>query len=469
MRIRAYAALPVAEIGEPPVAFRIWSAGENETDHGSFTFDEKAAASVMAAYKERGNKLSIDYDHKSLDTSGPATAGKAAGWFVPEVRAVEGGAELWASQVEWTPAAAKALSEKEWRYFSPAFDVDKKSKRIVHLVNVALTNVPATHNLEPLVARGGRVSARDERVRASIGMSFNELRSLLDGALAERIPRDPHGSPMGPHISDVFDATIVYELDGKIYELGYTFDGKTATLAAAPTEVRRGYEPLAQTTGAQGSQAHKATGETVMLNDADKALAGEWLAAVKDLATKATDEKLKELAASVMTALEAMLGEMAAPAVAAATAVKSESAAIVASVRRATGKSTAPEIEASLRGLTATRESHGDLATKFAALEADLAKRETRELVMANRTKVSPTLETWALSQTPDALRAFLAVAPAIVETASGHRPPPVETSAIALTDEDRMVCRVAGTDPEKFLAHKRVQATRIAARAAQE
>ncbi|MBX3182694.1 MAG: hypothetical protein KIT72_19130 [Polyangiaceae bacterium] len=39
-----------------------------------------------------------------------------------------------------------ALSEKEWRYFSPAFEVGPE-RRISRLINVALTNLPATYGM----------------------------------------------------------------------------------------------------------------------------------------------------------------------------------------------------------------------------------------------------------------------------------------------------------------------------------
>src|SRR5690606_21758833 len=77
----------------------------------------------------------------------PAQAGKAAGWFELEVR----NGELWAVNVRWTPPAAEALRRKEWRFMSPAFSTDDEG-RITSLLNVALTNLPATRRLEPLMA-----------------------------------------------------------------------------------------------------------------------------------------------------------------------------------------------------------------------------------------------------------------------------------------------------------------------------
>jgi len=133
---------------EPPSEFRIFTAGQVDTVKGRFVFDESAAASVMAEYKAHGIDLMVDYDHASLGDSkaDPALAGRAAGWFGLELR----GGELWAVNVRWTPAAAEALRAKEWRFMSPAFALD--GDRITSLLNVAITNLPATRQLEPLMA-----------------------------------------------------------------------------------------------------------------------------------------------------------------------------------------------------------------------------------------------------------------------------------------------------------------------------
>lgn len=134
---------------EPPTEFRIFTAGAVETTKGVFTFDEASAKSVMAEYQTHGIDLMIDYDHASLASVSldPAQAGKAAGWFNLEVR----GGELWAVNVRWTPPAADALRRKEWRFMSPAFGTDKDG-RVTDLMNVAITNLPATRNLQPLMA-----------------------------------------------------------------------------------------------------------------------------------------------------------------------------------------------------------------------------------------------------------------------------------------------------------------------------
>jgi phage I-like protein len=102
----------------------------------------------MDEYVKHGIDLMIDYDHASLASLSldPAQTGKAAGWFNLELRS----GELWAVNVRWTPQAAAQLRAKEWRFMSPAFSTD--DGRVASLLNVAITNLPATRQLEPLMA-----------------------------------------------------------------------------------------------------------------------------------------------------------------------------------------------------------------------------------------------------------------------------------------------------------------------------
>lgn len=140
--------LPEGKDG-PPTAFRIMRAGENRTKKGNVKFTERSQKLVLEAAKDYGNRYLIDYRHKAHETLSldPAQSGKAAGWCSLEVK----NGELWAKEVEWTPTARKMLTDKEYLYFSPIIDFEEKSREVVELQSVALTNRPATKHLTPLM------------------------------------------------------------------------------------------------------------------------------------------------------------------------------------------------------------------------------------------------------------------------------------------------------------------------------
>lgn len=134
--------------GPPPTEFRIFPFSEKiETDKGTFKFDEEACDILLAERSRRKARVQIDYDHLAIEAAKPGD-GKAAGWCDLEKRA-DG---LWAVNVKWTPTAFKMLQDGEYASISPFFGATKKDKRIVMLMNIAITNLPATFESEQLVA-----------------------------------------------------------------------------------------------------------------------------------------------------------------------------------------------------------------------------------------------------------------------------------------------------------------------------
>lgn len=176
-----------AEDGTPK-AFRIWKAGRNETDHGVHMFTPQSAELLLSEQTIRGNLYSIDVDHLSLNDNAPPEARKAVGWHRLAVRDSKDGPELWAVDVTWTDAVRAGLTKEppEWRYFSPAYDVEKKSGSIVGYLNTALTNNPATWAVTALAAatatKGNPMDLK-EAVAAAMG-DDEEKKEAARAALA---------------------------------------------------------------------------------------------------------------------------------------------------------------------------------------------------------------------------------------------------------------------------------------------
>jgi phage I-like protein len=132
----------------PPREFLLFPLGTIKTLKGDFILSADSAAEVMEKYEEHGVDLMLDYEHAGVSPmSTPDGLARAAGWAKLELR--DDG--IWLSQIKWTDAAAAMLRSGEYRYLSPAFNADTRTKEIVEIVNVALTNLPATHNQRPLV------------------------------------------------------------------------------------------------------------------------------------------------------------------------------------------------------------------------------------------------------------------------------------------------------------------------------
>ncbi len=133
---------------DPPTEFRMFKAGWNSTKKGKFLFDDEAAKSVMAAYKEHGVDRPIDLEHMSLDPKAGNWDPDARGWFKLEMR----DGELWATDVRWTPDGAERLTNGKQRFISPCFAFDKETKRVSEVINAAICAIPATMDAPALVA-----------------------------------------------------------------------------------------------------------------------------------------------------------------------------------------------------------------------------------------------------------------------------------------------------------------------------
>jgi phage I-like protein len=171
---------------EPPTEFRIFAAGTIRfRDRPSVLFDAAAAESVMQRAADFGAEYPLDYGHAHFVASSgdPAEHHKAAGWFKPEVR----NGELWATGVTWTPAAREKLRNREYRYISPAYKIDTVKldssgasvRRVTELVNVALTNVPATSGLKPLVASTNDSGTSPGEERHNMGIESMVLAATI--------------------------------------------------------------------------------------------------------------------------------------------------------------------------------------------------------------------------------------------------------------------------------------------------
>lgn len=191
---------------EPPTEFRLFPLGQVETTKGMFVLTPEDAAACVERHVGYGNDLSVDYGHGVFEEA-EGTPQRAAGWIAGLQVRPDG---LWATGVTWTETAARMIRAREQRYFSPAFMADEDG-HITEILNVALTLMPATHNLTPLVAsrRSGRTatsrrtSMEDKYVDASALLKLaDDIEKMTEGedkekadlkALAERCRKMAEG------------------------------------------------------------------------------------------------------------------------------------------------------------------------------------------------------------------------------------------------------------------------------------
>lgn len=166
---------------ELPTEFRLFESGRNDSTKGPVFLTD--ADAVVKAWQDRGVDLMIDLEHLSLDPDARNYNPDSRGWAKLEAR----NGEVWATDVRWTPDGERRLREKCQRYISPAFNTDKKG-RVLDVLNVAITALPATHNAAPLVAASQRSKGMDEeklakysgRLRQMLGMDQEDGAQIAD-------------------------------------------------------------------------------------------------------------------------------------------------------------------------------------------------------------------------------------------------------------------------------------------------
>ena len=144
----------------------VFIVGENEPK----IMDDIGAEYALKYFKMLGRDMVIDYEHQTLEN----VQAPAAGWIKElEWRGTEG---LWA-KTEWTDKASEYIRNKEYRYFSPVFIWRESDKRVIALVNVALTNEPRTRNIKPIAAKLEVLNNPEKR--SEIEDRLNKLEDIL--------------------------------------------------------------------------------------------------------------------------------------------------------------------------------------------------------------------------------------------------------------------------------------------------
>ena len=183
------------EVSGAPEIISVLPLGHVVSSKGEFDVDKESFEAMKEQIAQRGVDLVIDYEHQTLK----GVQAPAAGW-VKELILKDGSI---AARVEWTPAAAKYLENKEYRYLSPVITVRKSDGKATGLHSLALTNTPAIEGMTPIVNsstfEGGQENmnefltkvaqllglgedATEEQVLAALGKTIEDAKALKETA-----------------------------------------------------------------------------------------------------------------------------------------------------------------------------------------------------------------------------------------------------------------------------------------------
>ena len=123
------------------------------------------ADAVVAATRELGLDLKIDYEHQTERSEENGRPAPASGW-IKRVFARDGA--VW-GEVDWTAPAAAHIKAQEYRYVSPTFLYDKATRVIKRLLGAALTNDPAFY-MRAIASNQTGADMDLEKLRKALGL-----------------------------------------------------------------------------------------------------------------------------------------------------------------------------------------------------------------------------------------------------------------------------------------------------------
>lgn len=149
---------------------------------------------VVAAFAANDGPLAIDYEHGQAHLAPQGLAAPAAGWIVA---VEERDGAVW-GKVEWTPKAAAAIAEREYRFLSPDFHFLPDDRNLIVSLNGAgLVNRPAL-----VMAALSRISPEQKEnppMSKAIAMALGLAQDATEAAILAAIAgqKDEHAALCG--------------------------------------------------------------------------------------------------------------------------------------------------------------------------------------------------------------------------------------------------------------------------------
>lgn len=136
---------------------------------GPYRLSDPKAVIARSFAQADGGTIPLDYNHAMNLAAPRGEASPAAGWIARmEVRR----GSIW-GLAEWTPSAAKAVAEREYRFISPVIAHHPKTGEVLAITGAGLTNNP---NLELTALNAAQPGKRTDTMKTEI---LAELRTLL--------------------------------------------------------------------------------------------------------------------------------------------------------------------------------------------------------------------------------------------------------------------------------------------------
>jgi len=190
---------------------------------GYWLLNAQIAKQLINKAKNEENIL-IDYDHQSILFAKNFKALEAAGTFSGKNLKWVEGVGLFASNINWTDTAQEYFKKDKYRYISPLFTYDPKSREVTRIISITLTDNPAIKNMRAV----NRVAATAYRLsEQQTGHKVNNVDTIIAAATAYQLSEQQAG-----HKVNNVDA-ISHITKGKGKAINATEEASKSIIAAA--------------------------------------------------------------------------------------------------------------------------------------------------------------------------------------------------------------------------------------------
>lgn len=156
---------------------RFFPADGRPEGQGGWYVDDSNGVELAQAINQLNIDLMIDYEHQTIYLEQNGKPNPAAGW-IKRAEYISG--EGLFADVEWTDIAAEQIKSKQYRYISPLF-LAAPDGRVVKVLNAALTNRPALHNLAEAFAASQQFNQPNQEDNSMLDLLRN-LFALPNGS-----------------------------------------------------------------------------------------------------------------------------------------------------------------------------------------------------------------------------------------------------------------------------------------------
>ncbi|OOF59298.1 phage protease [Rodentibacter myodis] len=138
---------------------RFYPQDERTEGAGGWYVDDSNGYALAEEINQLKIKLMIDYEHQTLFIETNGKPNPAAGWM--EKAEYISGEGIFVD-VDWTKKAHQQIQDGEYRYISPMF-LSAKDGKVTKVLNAALTNRPACHDLAEAIAFSSRFNQQQKK------------------------------------------------------------------------------------------------------------------------------------------------------------------------------------------------------------------------------------------------------------------------------------------------------------------